>query len=125
MVAVLLPLKRFLQRTPQKVCCNFSNIEQILPGAAALGAEGRVFESLRPDRSKIVNNQGFVGFPMSPFFIESPWRDTNRGAKTLSTGARKNPWPAEANQGDVFLSVEEWGEAGFRNSKAIRNPSKN
>jgi len=37
-VAVLLPLRRFLQQTPQKVCCNFSNIEQIFLGAAALGA---------------------------------------------------------------------------------------
>jgi len=38
LVAVLLPLKRFLRQPPQKVCCNFNNIEQIFPGAAALGA---------------------------------------------------------------------------------------
>jgi hypothetical protein len=44
LVAVLLPLKRFLQQPPQKVCCNYSDIEQILPGAAALGAGSPQFQ---------------------------------------------------------------------------------
>jgi len=38
LVAVFLPLKRFIRQTPQKVCCNFNHIEKIFPGAAALGA---------------------------------------------------------------------------------------
>jgi hypothetical protein len=38
LVAFLLPLKRYLRQTPQKVCCNFNKIELISPGAAALGA---------------------------------------------------------------------------------------
>jgi len=42
LVAVLLPLKRFSRQPPQKVCCNFSNIEQIFPGAAALGVGARL-----------------------------------------------------------------------------------
>jgi len=49
LVAVLFLLKRYLRQSPQKVFCNFSNVEPISPGAAALGAGGRVFESLRPD----------------------------------------------------------------------------
>ncbi|MDD2468526.1 MAG: hypothetical protein PHI97_31495 [Desulfobulbus sp.] len=50
LVAVLLPSQRFSRRMPQTLYCNFNNIDEISTGEAALGAGGRVFESLRPDQ---------------------------------------------------------------------------
>jgi len=48
LVAVLLPLQRFLRSLPQKLSRNFCNIEEIFPGAAALGAGSLAVKSYRP-----------------------------------------------------------------------------
>lgn len=93
-MAVLLSLKRFIRQPPQKVCCNFNNIEQIFPGAAALRARGAApsmadltaYPARVPAHSRKALNPRRTRVQLPPSLVRIEWKSIDSPIYEEATG---------------------------------------